>query len=224
MSINAYGYFINYGHDSISLGDYGEAIESFSNAFIIAMRDEDGAAALYGKGVALRLNGQLDKARITFESAVDLASDESSIAIINRELGMCYLDSGVAMTSCDEAKSEMYNQAEKLLVSSRDSLRCLGEYTEAAISDSFLAQLYYLTGRRADAVRVFCWANEVLRNKNAAYELNNLMWLARISLHGRWQYAYRAMYLAVKVSATHHLKEYILILLGGNFLYEKLRT
>jgi len=224
MYVYPFENLMNEGYSYLGEGDFSKAIELFSDAFTITIGDENKANALHGKGIALRLNCQFDESKDAFRAAISLVSSKSLIARIKRDFGMCYLDHGKMMVCDYEARCDMYDLAEEAFISSRDSLKSCGEYTEATVSDTFLARLYFLVGRKNDAVQIFNRSNEILRNNNATYELNNLVWLARASFVGRWRYAYRAIYLSVRIPAKRRWKEYMIILIGGNFLYEKIAS
>lgn len=219
------------GNKALCRGDFGDAIDLFFSAAVVAQGNDNKVIACHNMGICLRLNNQFYLSELVFEFVIRNAHDVILEARIKRDLGMCYLDHANSIKKSKYAKSfknnviaKLCDDAEGLFISSRDVLKLHGEIVEAAVSDGFLGRLCLLKKQNYNALHAFKRSHYVLNGSNDTYELNNLVWLARASFICRWRYAIKVYGLAKRTAASRRWKEYLIILIGGNFLYEKVAT
>ena len=198
-------------------GDFAEALARYNSAIECAPSVTDGYEASIQFAVTLRLAGALERSLGVFRSVLESMGEEVSLvrARCHRDYGMALLERYLA------TRDLTFVSAHSELQASIDMYDTLGDAIEAAISRGFLGRYYLATGNRRQAVRLLRSTHHQIRYKNDSGERDNLVWVARASLLWRWCYAKRAL----KVTAdTRRRKEYVVLLVGGETLYNWLRA
>jgi tetratricopeptide (TPR) repeat protein len=199
-------------------GRFNEAIQAYQNAKMWAGVMADRAEAFGQIGVTYRLMGLFGEASNAFEEALDYlgrADRSATYGRIMRDFGMLALDMAAYENDASyfRAAKQRFGQS----ISAYDRLR---DSTERAISQGFMGRAYFIEGDRDEAVRIMLAAHQVLkRSDNISGERDNLVWLARASARYRWRYALRGLRITLK---TRRLKEYLVLLIGGDTLYCRL--
>ena len=204
------------GNCMLNSGDFEGAKRAFYSTFSIASEDQLSIAQHYC-AVSLQLNGELRLAERLFRKAIKGAEDVVQAAKIKRNLGACLVNR--AMADCDIS---LLDEAEKLFISSRNELSFFGQDIESAVSDGFVGRVQFLTGRKHEAEAIMVKTYYAIAGRNCTYELDNLIWLARVSFGHRWRYATRAFELMNTIPAKQRRLEYIVILVGGDLLYRRI--
>ncbi len=211
------------GHGWLGKGRYPESVIAFDTALRVAKADSEKSQAYHGLGIAHRLSGKYPNAIECFERASGLASDEDvSWGRVLRDWAMVYIDQAAA-TRDELVRYRFVGEAEDLLRVSMTILKDLDEDVEAAVSEGFLARSFFIDGERAAALQTLRSVQDKLFKQHPVYELNNLIWLARVSFIERWR---RLPYIAQLISSTGHSRrwmEYAVLLLGGNTLHTLLK-
>jgi len=219
-----YAALIAEGNLALGKNLFKEALKIFIKASNMSEGNNKQAEAVQLIGIASRLNGDYRRSEEAFKRALVHTNDPMIKAKIQRDLGMTYLDKANSIKRNQPYRhaeiETLYKKAEERFSNSIYAMRCPHE--ELGMSRSFMARLHFSKNDKESARSDFERAHDEIKGKNDTYELNNLIWLARSSIICRWIYAWRAIQLAVKTGASRRWKEYLIILVGGNLLYEKI--
>lgn len=204
--------YMKVGHDRMGKGSFDEAAWAFEHALGDATSPDEKASALQMLGVALRLLGELDVSMKTLNLAHATADSVVLKARITRDLGMTYLEQGD------------YTMANDAMRGSYTILTRNHELVEAAMSRGFQGRVVFLRGWRREGIELLREADKVLRGgDNRDYELNNLIWLMRMSFPDRLLSLQRAVRLVKQTGQLRRWKELAVIAIGGDWLYRRLR-
>lgn len=193
-------------------GHKEEAAEKFLNAAAVADDLTLKAEALRLAGVNFRSCGVLDRSDQLLETALDLSRGVPKLYdAILRDLGMLRIAQG----ETDEAL--------RLLYTSRNNQLARHDPQEAACTIGIIARAYWRQGKHSQARRAFARADQGLTEK-LDWRLNNIIWwMKACGLGGRLFLAPRAIWLAFRSGFPRRAAEALIILVGGNRLYEFLR-
>ena len=192
------------------------AVTVCEQAIEVAHTASERAQAHQKEGIALRLMGNFTEAIAQFIEAKALAIEAEDTALVGRILrdrGMVYIDRAVAEHHEPEPEAIGYLAESHIILSEA------GEYVEAAATRGFIGRLYFIVGYDLRAISTMECAHRDLHGKQDTYELNNLIWLARVSPFHRYQYALRGLFLSAKLKQPKRGVEYLILLAGGERLY-----
>lgn len=200
--------YMTVGHDRMRKGTFDEALLSFRHAFRHATSPDEKASALQMQGVVQRLDGRLSASQKTLERARATTNNIVLKARITRDLGMTYLD------------QSKYTPARDALRGSYVILARNHEPIEAAMSKGFYGRAVFLSGWRREGITLLCEADQLLSGgDNRDYELNNLIWLMRMSFTDRFINVRRAVRLIRQTGQSMRWRELVVIIIGGNWLH-----
>jgi len=193
-------------------GHKEEAAEKFLNAAAVADDLTLKAEALRLAGVNFRSCGVLDRSDQLLETALDLSRGVPKLYdAILRDLGMLRIAQG----ETDEAL--------RLLYTSRNNQLARHDPQEAACTIGIIARAYWRQGKHSQARRAFARANQGLTEK-LDWRLNNVIWwMKACGPGGRLILAPQAIWLAFRSGFPRRAAEALIILVGGNRLYERLK-
>lgn len=163
-------------------------------------------------GINYRLSGDRKNAHCLLDQAYRLALIHGKIHIayiIRRDKAMLLINE----EAMDDAKS--------FLDASYESQIQYGESVEAAATAGFIARWYFLKGDVYTARTYGFVAHQGLQGQHPAYELDNLIWRMKMSgLRERFSIFLRVVWLVKKTGYKRRAVEAIILLIGGNRLYQ----
>ena len=116
-----------------------------------------------------------------------------------------------------------YNTAISLLNDALNTQETLRNPREAGCTRGFLARVLWQSGRNASARRLFARADRELKDK-PDWRLNNAIWWMKASSSlRRLIIGPRAIWLAYSSGFRRRAAEAVIIMVGGNRLYERLK-
>jgi tetratricopeptide (TPR) repeat protein len=206
------------------LGDRREAAIVFDQAADCAPDIYGLVSAKQRAGINYRCAGQsdFDVSLTCFSEAFDVATkylqahDKDNrmmllLSTVERDWAMLYLAQG----NCDTAGS-LLNDALKTQVALRNP-------REAGCTRGFLARVLWQSGRSAIACQLFAQADRELKDK-PDWRLNNAIWWMKASSPlRRLIIGPRAIRLAYRSGFRRRAAEAVIIMVGGNRLYERLK-
>lgn len=189
----------------------------------LAQTPEQEAQALQIQGIALRIDRHYAAAKDAFKTAESLAvSDQALLARIRRDYGMVYIDLAEAANN-NKMRNQLLSEAMNMFASSRILSEKVGEELEAEVTHGFMGRAWLIGEKPKTASHTLEAVHFKLTGKHDVYEMNNLVWLARSSVAMRLRYARRAFQLSHNPDNRARLKEYIVVLVGGNRLYKLIK-
>lgn len=203
-----------------------EAIKEYQAAAIYAATPVDEQKVWHQMAIAHRLNGSLSEAADAFRQAAIRSSDPVTLARVNRDDAMNTLD----IATSNQNDMSLIEEAEMQLLLSHETLYNAGEPIESMTSYGFYGRALLIKGLKKSAFEVIQRADNALSNTdisghNPQYELNNLIWLVRASKHrNRLSYAARVWRLSRQLGQSPRMKEYLVLLIGGDTLYRFVKS
>jgi|JI10StandDraft_1071094.scaffolds.fasta_scaffold333492_3 hypothetical protein len=195
-------------------GDKRRAAELFESAGRLTDSLVEKAKAMQLAGINLRGYGAILDSNIRFTSAYQLAcaAKQPSLAdAIRRDWAMLRID------------QDDFDGALMMLRAAKRGQEDRGEPTESACTESFIGRVYLGQGDRNRAMMTFANADHGLKTK-LDWRLNNVIWwMKSCSPGGRLFLAPRAIWLAFRSGFPRRAAEALIILVGGNRLYEFLK-
>ena len=228
--LTAYSDNIKRGDIFLELKKYSLAIEAFEEAADYATNKEDLVKALVKLGISERLEGRYYDAIRSFKLAIKktfFIGDNYSyrVAIIKREIGIA-----LVMESNHNYDYRALDEASKYFEESFLMLLQTSNNVQAAISQELLGISLFLKGEcfQKDAVGMIRTAGRTISISNCSSyveELDNLVWLAMISIEHRYLYLFRIIRLATYVYPDNYNKvlKIIFRVIRGNWIDKKLR-
>jgi hypothetical protein len=210
------------GRQALHAGQLRAANTEFGFAVCATKDDDKKASALQMRGITLRLDKQYPAAEAAFRVAAHLANDDTLKARILRDLGMVQLNQAVL-----KKDPVLFEDASKSFTQSYKALLEAGATIEAAVSHGFRGRVCLEQGKRmrAHAREILIDAHLMLANQHDTYELNNLLWLMRATpVIARFRYFSRARRLIELTRQTRRRKEFLAVMIGGDFLYKVAHT
>jgi len=200
------------GRHWLRLEAYVRARYFFERALKKTNDNNERAEALRMHGITHHLTGRFSDAHRDFEKALDHALVGSIAAgRIMRDQGLCHLD---------QARGE-FGLVKKAYDALRESYTILKEVHtyEASMTLSCLGEYYLFTDDRREGMRSLRQAVRELRGRDARYEMNCRLRLAKVSALWRWIGMPRAFITGVQTKDGFvELIEYTLLLIGGKRL------
>ena len=195
-------------------GFKGLAAEHFDAAAAATDDHVSKAEALQLAGVIWRSTGAHQESESRFAAAYRLASLAQQPCLadaILRDWAMLRADQG----NLEEARYK--------LLAARSAQLQRGELLETACTEGFLGRVHWLQGQRAEALSLFASADRGLASK-PDWRLNNaIWWMKACGPGGRLILAPQAIWLAFRSGVPRRAAEALIILVGGNRLYERLK-
>ncbi|MDX2776634.1 hypothetical protein PV379_04720 [Streptomyces caniscabiei] len=196
----------------LRLGGYVRARGNFTRALETTSESGERAAAQYMRGIVHYLMGNFSTAHQDFKDALRHAAPGSILAgRIMREQGLCYLH---------QARGEfgLEKKAYDALLESYNILKEVHTY-EASMTLSCIGEYRLFVGDRKEGMRSLRQAVRELDGKDARYEINCRLRLAKTSTLWRWVGMPRAFIAGVQTADGFvELIEYALLLVGGKRL------
>lgn len=228
--LTTYSDNIKRGDIFLELKKYSLAIEAFEEAADYATNKEDAVIALIKLGISERLKGRYYDAMQSFKLAIKktyFISDNYSynVAMIKREIGIL-----LVMESDHNHNYETLDEATKYFGESFLVLLQTSHNVQAAISQELLGISLFLKGEsfQKDAIGMIKTAGKTISRSNCSSyveELDNLIWLAMVSIKYRCMYLFRIMRLATYTYPDNYAKvlKIIFRVISGNWINKKLR-
>lgn len=200
------------GHHWLRLDGNVRARGYFAQAIEKASNDAEHATALHMRGVSQQQLGKFSAAHKDFEKALRLAPADSVLTgRILRDQGLCYLDQARGDFALEK---KAYASLEKSYVHFQE----VHTY-EASMTLSCLGDYYHFIGDRAESLRTLRQAVRELYGKDAAFEMNCRLRLAKASALWCWIGMPRAFAVGIQTAdGAIDLVEYALLLIGGRRL------
>ena len=196
----------------LRLGSNVRARGLFKQALEKSSTTAERVKALHMCGVAEQLIGNFRAAHQHYEEALNnVPADSILVGRILRDQGLCFLE---------QARGEfgLVKKAYDALHESHTILEEVHTY-EASMTLSCIGEYHLFVGDRKEGVRSLRHAVRELRKKDAQYEMNCRLRLAKASVLWRWIGMPRAFIVGVQTADSFiELIEYVLLLIGGKRL------
>ena len=208
------------GYELLRRGLTLEAADTFDKMLLNEKFDaREYLSICFTKGNALRLAGDLPTAQATLAAALSVAensNDKRMTSQLQRALGAVYIERA-------KSNKELYLQEAYNIMYSPRILRVMDKDSpiNATVSEGFEARATFLFGKKKNAAQMLLMTHKQLTGRHDTYELDNLIWLMRASVHYRYKYLFRTIQLSVKTEATRltSAKQAIALAIGGNWLF-----
>lgn len=196
-----------------------------------SLSDDDSQVAYQKLGNAYRASGRYREALDALQESARFTKDKVTLATVARDKSMVTLE----ILDLHSSLPEGIHATDISLLRTLEDLRLsyLGlqdksDAVELAASLGSYGRGLLVMGRRDEAFLTIRSAQKILSDKslenhNPAYELDNLIWLARSSAWLRFKHAPRALKLATDMPEPAKLNEYLVILLFGERAYKALK-
>lgn len=200
--------------------------QRFDPLLEFAANDHERMMVYQTMGIAYRLGRMFIKAKEMFIQARALADTELDKARIGRDIGMLFLDMATLDSDVKSDQAKCFMAVALIeLDKSQHSFEAQVQLEEAAATKGFIGRYHFLNDDRQSARKMLTDAHAVLKKSHEdVYELNNLLWLARVSPKARYLYASRALTLTVTQKRFRRLGEYLILLIGGDRLYTLIKA
>ena len=190
-----------------------KALRYFESSLETASNLAEKVQAFRMIGISYDLLGRFEESFKCFDKAKYLLYDSDCLktidaALLHRDYGNLYLDSGSP------------NLAHNSFLKSYNIFSELGEKYEAKVAWCLVARAKYLNSDQSGGYEI---KKAFLVMKHSKDELDNLIWLLRISPGARFKYTIRALSLTTRSHTVQKpIRKILIIFFGGNSLYRKI--